>query len=47
MRIVVMDFWPALTAYHRQLWRIVWILFFAIGFPGAYIILKPIWEAVG
>ncbi len=22
-RIVVMDLWPALTAYHRQLWRIV------------------------
>ena len=47
MRIVVMDFWPALTAYHRQLWRIVWIVFFAIGLPGAYIILKPIWEVAG
>jgi len=46
MRIVVMDFWPALTAYHRTLWRIVWVLFFAIGIPGAYIILKPIWEVV-
>ena len=46
MRIVVMDFWPALTAYHRTIWRIVWFLFFAIGIPGAYIILKPIWEAV-
>ena len=38
------DLWPALTAYHRQLWRIVWVTFFAIGLPGAYIILKPIWE---
>jgi len=44
MRIVVMDLWPALTAYPRQLWRIVWITFFALGLPGAYIILKPIWE---
>jgi len=44
MRILVMDLWPALTAYHRQLWRIVWITFFALGLPGAYIILKPIWE---
>ena len=43
-RIVVMDLWPALTAYHRQLWRIVWITFFTLGLPGAYIILKPIWE---
>ena len=44
MRILVMDLWPALTAYHRQLWRIVWITFFTLGLPGAYIILKPIWE---
>lgn len=44
MRIVVMDLWPALTAYHRLLWRIVWITFFTLGIPGAYIILKPIWE---
>ena len=47
MRIVVMDFWPALTAYHRQLWRVVWIVFFALGLPGAYIILKPIWGVAG
>jgi succinate dehydrogenase / fumarate reductase cytochrome b subunit len=35
--------------YHalNGMWRIVWIVFFAIGLPGAYIILKPIWEAVG
>jgi succinate dehydrogenase / fumarate reductase cytochrome b subunit len=44
MRIVVMDFWPALTVYHRQMWRIVWIVFFALGLPGAYIILSRIWE---
>ena len=43
-RIVVMDLWPALTAYHRLLWRIVWITFFALGLPGAYIILSRIWE---
>ena len=43
-RIVVMDLWPALTAYHRQLWRIVWITFFTLGLPGAYIILSRIWE---
>ena len=43
-RIVVMDLWPALTAYHRLLWRIVWITFFTLGLPGAYIILSRIWE---
>jgi len=45
MRIVLMDFWPSLTAYHKLLWRFVWITFFLIGLPGAYIILKPIWAA--
>jgi succinate dehydrogenase / fumarate reductase cytochrome b subunit len=44
-RIVVMDLWPALTAYHRLLWRIVWITFFTLGLPGAYIILSRIWES--
>jgi len=29
------------------LWRVVWIVFFALGLPGAYIILKPIWEIAG
>ena len=43
-RIVVMDLWPALTANHRLLWRIVWITFFTLGLPGAYIILSRIWE---
>lgn len=44
MRIVIMDFWPALTIFHRGMWRAVWVTFFIFGLPGAYIILKPIWE---
>jgi succinate dehydrogenase / fumarate reductase cytochrome b subunit len=43
LRIIVMDFWPAMTVYHRQMWYAVWVLLFAIGIPGAYIILSPIW----
>ena len=45
MRIVLMDLWPSLTAYHKLLWRIVWIAFFLVGIPGAYIILRPIWAS--
>ena len=44
LRIIVMDFWPALTRFHRQLWYLVWIIFVAIGLPVAWVILKPIWE---
>ncbi len=38
LRIVIMDFWPRTTRYHRQLWYVCWVLFFAIGIPVTYII---------
>ena len=43
LRIIVMDFWPPLTQYHRQIWLAGWVLFVAVGLPVAYVILKPIW----
>jgi succinate dehydrogenase / fumarate reductase, cytochrome b subunit len=43
LRIVVMDFWPALTRWHRQLWYAAWVVFVVVGLPVAYVILKPIW----
>ena len=43
LRIIVMDFWPATTVWHKQLWYACWVVFFAVGIPGAYIILSPIW----
>lgn len=33
LRIIVMDFWPATTVYHRQLWYLVWVVFFVVGIP--------------
>ncbi len=44
LRVIVMDFWPPLTRYHRQIWYICWTIFVLVGLPVAYIILKPIWE---
>ena len=44
LRIVIMDFWPAMTRYHALLWRINWVIFTVVGLPVAYIILKPIWH---
>ena len=43
LRIVIMDFWPAMTRYHHVLWRINWVVFAIVGLPVAYVILKPIW----
>ncbi len=43
MRIIVMDFWPAMTRYHRQLWYLVWVGFLVVGLPVTWVILSPIW----
>jgi succinate dehydrogenase / fumarate reductase, cytochrome b subunit len=44
LRIVIMDFWPAMTRFHRQMWYANWVAFAAIGLPVVWVILKPIWE---
>jgi succinate dehydrogenase / fumarate reductase cytochrome b subunit len=43
LRIIVMDFWPRLTAFHKQIWYLSWAIFVVVGIPVAYVILKPIW----
>jgi succinate dehydrogenase / fumarate reductase cytochrome b subunit len=43
LRIVIIDLWPAMTVYHRQLWWTSWIIFILVGVPGALIILRPVW----
>jgi len=47
LRIVVMDFWPSLTRYHRQLWYLVWILFALIGIPVTYVIFGQFVRSLG
>jgi hypothetical protein len=37
-----MDFWPGLTAYHKQLWYANWVIFVGVGLPGAFIIMRPV-----
>jgi len=44
LRIIVIDFWPALTRFHRAMWYACWVIFVVVGVPGAYLILKPIWN---
>ena len=43
LRIIIIDLWPAMTVYHRQLWWTSWIIFIGVGVPGALIILRPVW----
>ena len=47
LRIVVMDFWPSMTRYHRQLWRINWILFLVIGIPVTIAIFRQLIRSLG
>ncbi len=44
MRILIIDLWPAMTVHHRKLWYGSWVIFFALGIPGAIIILRPYWK---
>ena len=38
LRIIVMDFWPPLTRWQRQIWYLNWIAFAAIGIPVTIVI---------
>jgi succinate dehydrogenase / fumarate reductase cytochrome b subunit len=42
VRILLMDFFPSLTAYHKQIWYANWAIFIVAGIPAAIWILKPI-----
>lgn len=41
LRIIIMDFWPAMTRYHKQMWYASWIVFVAVGLPIAIQIMAP------
>jgi succinate dehydrogenase / fumarate reductase cytochrome b subunit len=41
LRIIIMDFWPSMTRYHRQLWYANWVLFVIVGLPILIQIMAP------
>ena len=43
LRIIIIDLWPRMTAYHRILWWGSWVIFIVVGVPGGIIILRPVW----
>ncbi len=47
VRIVVMDFWPATTRYHKQLWYANWVVFVVVGIPFVLQIMAPAFGLAG
>lgn len=47
LRITIMDFWPGLTRYHRQLWYANWLLFVVIGIPVTVVIAGQFVRSLG
>jgi succinate dehydrogenase / fumarate reductase cytochrome b subunit len=47
LRIIIMDFWPPMTRYHRQLWYVNWVLFAVIGVPVTYVIFGQFVRSMG
>ena len=41
LRIIIMDFWPRMTRYHRQLWYANWVVFALVGIPVVIQIMAP------
>lgn len=47
MRIILMDFWPALTVHHRRLWYLNWVIFFVVGLPVTVVIFGQFARSMG
>jgi succinate dehydrogenase / fumarate reductase cytochrome b subunit len=42
LRVIVMDFWPSMTLYHKQMWYASWAIFVIVGLPVTYQIMAPV-----
>lgn len=47
LRIIIMDFWPRMTRYHRQLWYLNWVAFVLVGIPVTWVIFGQFARAMG
>ena len=47
LRIIIMDFWPAMTRYHRQLWYLNWVIFVLVGLPVTWVIFWQFSRSMG
>jgi succinate dehydrogenase / fumarate reductase, cytochrome b subunit len=44
LRIIIIDLWPRMAVFHRHIWYASWLIFIVVGLPGAFIILRPLWD---
>lgn len=44
LRIIIIDLWPRMALFHRQIWWASWIIFVGLGLPGAFFILRPLFD---
>ena len=44
VRIIIVDFCPGATRYHRQMFHAVIAVFFATMVPVSYLMLRPLWH---
>ena len=47
LRIIIMDFWPPMTRFHKQLWYANWVLFAIIGIPVTIVIFGQFSRSMG
>jgi len=47
LRIVIMDFWPRMTRYHRQLWYATWAIFLVVGIPVTWVVFGQFARSMG
>ncbi|HEY0443952.1 MAG TPA: succinate dehydrogenase, cytochrome b556 subunit [Candidatus Limnocylindrales bacterium] len=46
LRIIIIDLWPRMTRYHRQLWYANWAIFVVLGVAVSYFIFRPLFVHV-
>ncbi len=44
VRIIMIDFWPGMTKYHAQIFKVMMVLFTAIMIPVGYLMIRHIFS---
>ena len=44
IRIILIDFWPGTTRYHKQIFYVMMFIFVAAMIPVSYLMLRHIWS---
>ena len=47
LRIIIIDLWPRLTRFHRELWYLNWVIFALVGIPVTWVIFGQFARSMG